>query len=142
VPTPLPPGWPQISSALFYEDAGAAIEFLEKAFGFTTRLKVEDGAGGVVHSALELGDGLVMVATAREGMPSPRAVGGANTQSLFVYVDDVAAHCARARAAGARIVSEPSSRDYGADSFEDRTYETLDCEGHRWWFAQRIRSPR
>jgi len=138
--TPPPDGWPQISSALFYEDAGAAIEWLEKAFGFVTRLKVEDGAGGVVHSELELGGGLVMVASAREGQRSPRALGGANTQSLFAYVDDVDAHCARARAHGARIVSEPSKRDY--DDWADRTYETLDCEGHRWWFAQRVRTGR
>ena len=139
MPTP-PAGWPRISSALFYEDAGAAIEWLEKAFGFTTRLEVEDGAGGVVHSELELGDGegLVMVASAGEGRRSPRSLAGANTQSLFVYVDDVDAHFARARAGGAPIVSEPSNRDY--DDWEDRTYETLDCEGHRWWFGQRVRT--
>jgi len=135
-----PPGWPRISPALFYEDAAAAIEWLEKAFGFVTRLRVEDGEGGIVHSELELGSGLVMVASARPGMQSPRSLGGANTQSLFAYVDDVDAHFARARAAGARIVSEPSKRDY--DDWEDRTYETLDPEGHRWWFAQRMRSGR
>lgn len=139
MPTP-PAGWPRISSALFYEDAGAAIEWLEKAFGFTTRLEVEDGAGGIVHSELELGDGegVVMVASAREARCSPRSLGGANTQALFVYVDDVDAHFARARAGGAQIVSEPSNRDY--DEWEDRTYETLDCEGHRWWFGQRVRT--
>jgi uncharacterized glyoxalase superfamily protein PhnB len=81
-----------------------------------------------------------MVASARPGMQSPRSLGGANTQSLFAYVDDVDAHFARARASGARIVSEPSKRDY--DDWEDRTYETLDLEGHRWWFAQRMRSGR
>ena len=97
MPTP-PAGWPQISSALFYDDAAAAIEWLEKAFGFSTRLRVEDGSGAIVHSELELGGGLVMVASAREGGRSPRSVGGANTQSLFAYVPDVEAHCARARA--------------------------------------------
>ena len=137
MPTP-PDGWPQISSALFYDDAAAAIEWLEKAFGFATRLQVEDGDGGIVHSELELGGGLVMVASARDGLRSPRSVGGANTQSLFVYVDDVDAHFARARDHGATIVSEPSNRDY--DDWEDRTYETLDREGHRWWFAQRVRT--
>jgi uncharacterized glyoxalase superfamily protein PhnB len=126
---------------LFYADAAAAIEWLEKAFGFATRLKVEDGAGGVVHSELELGDGLVMVASASAGGQSPRALGGANTQSLFVYVSDVDAHFARARANGATIVSEPTVRDYGDDHPTDRTYEALDCEGHRWWFAQRQRTP-
>jgi uncharacterized glyoxalase superfamily protein PhnB len=137
---PTPPGWPQLSSALFYDDARAAIEFLQKAFGFEARLVVEDGAGGIVHSELELGGGLVMVASSGPGRSSPRSVGGANTQSLFAYVDDIEAHCARARAHGARIVTEPSNRDY--DDWEDRTYETLDCEDHRWWFAQRMRTGR
>lgn len=137
---PTPPGWPQLSSALFYDDAPAAIEWLEKAFGFATRLRVEDGAGRVVHSELELGSGVVMVASSREGLRSPASLGGANTQSLFAYVDDVDAHFARARAHGATIVSGPTQRDY--DAWEDRTYEALDCEGHRWWFAQRVRNPR
>ena len=137
-----PPGWPRISSALFYDDAAAAIEFLEKAFGFETRLKVEDGAGGIVHSELELDDGLVMVASSQDDdRRSPRSLGGANTQSLFVYVADVDAHYARARANGATLVTEPTVRDYGADHWTDRTYEALDCEGHRWWFAQRLRTP-
>lgn len=135
---PIPPGWPQISSALFYDDAARAIEWLEKAFGFETRLRVEDGAGGIVHSELLLGSGVVMVASPHAGGRSPRAVGGANTQSLFVYVDDVEAHAARARASGAEIVREPSERDY--DDWADRTYEVLDPEGHRWWFAQRLRT--
>jgi uncharacterized glyoxalase superfamily protein PhnB len=139
---PLPAGWPRISSALFYDDAAAAIEWLEKAFGFATRLRVEDGAGGIVHSELELGDGegVVMVASARAAKRSPRSLDGANTQSLFVYVDDVDAHCERARAHGAAIVSEPSVHDYGDEHWADRGYEALDCEGHGWWFAQRLRT--
>lgn len=138
---PTPPDWPQLSSAVFYEDASAAIEWLEKAFGFQTRLRVEDGAGGIVHSELEYGAGLVMVATARvaDGFQSPRALGGANTQSLFLFVDDVDAHCARARAAGARIFRELADQDYG--EHQDRGYGALDCEGHRWWFGQRLAPP-
>jgi len=136
-----PDGWPQISSVLFYDDAPAAIEWLEKAFGFATRLRVEDGAGGILHSELELGTGVVMVSSAREAKQSPRSFAGANTQSLCVYVDDVARHFERARAEGASIVSEPADHDYGEAYWSDRGYEALDCEGHRWWFAERLRSP-
>jgi uncharacterized glyoxalase superfamily protein PhnB len=141
VPTPPPAGWPRISSALFYDDAAAAIEWLEKAFGFTTRLRVEDGAGAIVHSELELDGGVVMVASARDGKQSPRSLGGANTQALCIYVDDVDAHCERARANGASIVSEPTDKDYGEEYWADRGYEALDCEGHTWWFTQRLRNP-
>ena len=140
LPPTLPPGWPRISVALFYDDAAAAIEWLEKAFGFETRLRVEDGAGGIAHSELELGGGVVMVATAQERLRSPRSLDGAGTQALFVYVDDVVAHCARARAAGAPIATEPTERDYGEGHWADRVYQAFDCEGHTWWFAERLRT--
>jgi uncharacterized glyoxalase superfamily protein PhnB len=135
-----PQGWPRISSALFYDDAAKAIDWLGRAFGFETRLKVDGDDGGVVHSELVFGDGVVMVASVSRGprRASPRSIDGANTQSLFAYVDDVEAHCARARAAGAKILSEPKTTDYGAEWWADRGYEAEDLEGHRWYFAQRL----
>jgi uncharacterized glyoxalase superfamily protein PhnB len=135
-----PEGWPRISSALFYDEAGKAIDWLGRAFGFDTRLKVDGDDGGIVHSELVFGDGVVMVASVSRGerRASPRSIGGVNTQSLFVYVDDVEAHCARARGAGAKILSEPKTTDYGDEWWVDRGYEAEDLEGHRWYFAQRM----
>jgi len=80
----------------------------------------------------------------RPGVPrgaSPRAVGGANTASLFMYVDDARAHCARAQAAGAVITVEPKVSDYGDDYWSDLSYGAIDLEGHHWWFAERLRDP-
>ena len=136
------PYWPRISSALFYEDPAGAIDWLCRAFGFEVRLKVEGEPGEILHSELVYGDGLIMVAgtTKRPGRTSPRTLGGANTQSLMVHVEDVEAHCKRARAAGANILQEPKTTDYGEEYWADRAYEAEDCEGHRWWFAQRVRS--
>lgn len=134
-----PPGWPRASASLFYEDAPAAIAFLEEAFGFQTRLRVEGEGGAIEHSELCFGDAVVMVGSAGR-LPwagSPRRV-GACTQALFLYVDDADAHCARARAAGARIVREPETMDYGPEHWVDRTYECVDLEGHHWWFAHRV----
>jgi uncharacterized glyoxalase superfamily protein PhnB len=59
----------------------------------------------------------------------------------MVYVDDVEAHCARARAAGARILVGPQTTDYGEEYWTDRGYEAEDLEGHHWWFYQRLRDP-
>jgi uncharacterized glyoxalase superfamily protein PhnB len=59
----------------------------------------------------------------------------------MVYVDDVDAHCARARAAGAKIDHEPSLHDYGEDYWADRSYGAHDLEQHQWWFTQRVRDP-
>ena len=144
---PTPSGWPRISSALFYDDAAAAIDFLCKAFGFDVRLRIEGEGGRIEHSELTYGDGLVMVGQSggrsdREvPLPgaSPRGLGGRNTQSLCVHVDDADAHCAQARAAGAVIVQEPQIQDYGDDYWVDRSYSALDLEGHLWWFMQRVR---
>ena len=58
------------------------------------------------------------------------------------HVEDVDAHCARSRAAGARIVREPTTSDYGEDYWSDRTYEAVDPEGHHWYFIQRMRTGR
>jgi uncharacterized glyoxalase superfamily protein PhnB len=145
---PTPPGWPRISSSLYYDDAKAAIDWLCRAFGFELRLLVEGEGGTVEHSELVCGDGVVMVgSTARsktEKFPyrkSPPQVGGGNTQNLFMYVDDVDAHAKRAREAGATIELEPEVHDYGEDYWSDRTYGCVDVGGHHWWFSQRLRSP-
>src|SRR5579863_1386320 len=104
-----PKGWPRLTSAVFYEDAATAIDWLSRAFGFEVRLKVEGDNGRIEHSELVYGEAVVMVAQSgiRPSRPkfprgaSPRSLEGANTQSLMLYVDNVDEHCARARAAGA-----------------------------------------
>lgn len=146
---PPPPDWPRISSAVFYDDAAAAIDWLTRAFGFVVRLRIEGEAGRIEHSELTFGDGLVMVGStggrADRAAPlpcaSPRKIGGFNTQALCVCVDDADAHCAQARQAGARIVDEPTTVDYGEDYWADRSYRAEDPEGHQWWFMQRVRNP-
>ena len=136
-----PKGWPRLSSSLFYEDAGAAIDWLCRAFDFQVRLKIDGEEGRVTHSELEYGEAVIMVSSVspEKRHASPRSVQGANTQSLFIYVDDVEAHYARARAAGAKIVKELSVSDYGEEYWADNGYGALDLEGHGWWFAQRTR---
>ena len=143
-----PAGWPRMSSAIFYTDARAAIDWLCRAFGFEVRLLVEGEGGSIEHCELSFAGGVLMVG--QEGhesrpehrrMVSPRSTGGRNTQLLGVFVDDVDAHCARARAAGAEIFREPETTDYGAEYAMDRTYGAKDPDGHLWFFMQRIRDP-
>jgi uncharacterized glyoxalase superfamily protein PhnB len=145
---PTPPGWPRIAPAAFYVDAPRAIDWLCKAFGFEVRLKIEGDDGSIVHSELVFGDGLIMVGQSkadprpdRDFCKSPRELGGANTQSMMLYVDDAEAHCKRAREAGAKIVAEPKTTDYGEEYWTDLGYEAVDFEGHHWWFYQRLRTP-
>ena len=137
------PYWPRVSTSLFYDEPAAAIDWLCRAFGFEVRLKIEGEPNQILHSELMVGDdGLIMVGDAKkEGRrKSPRALGGANTQSVMIHVDDIEAHCTRARGAGAKILQEPATHDYGEDYWADRSYEAEDLEGHRWWFSQRVRN--
>ena len=145
-----PKGWPRISTAIFYQDAAAAIDWLCRAFGFEVRLKVEGEGGRIEHSELTYGDGVIMVGNEGPipGRPnldfirSPKSLGGQTTQSLMVYVDDVNAHFARASAAGAKVSAEPAVHDYGEDHWADRSYGATDPEGHHWWFTERLRNPK
>jgi uncharacterized glyoxalase superfamily protein PhnB len=143
---PTPKGWPRISSSLTYEQAAPAIDWLCRAFGFEVQLRIDGEDGKINHSELVLGGGLISLGDAkaevRPWRKSPKALDGANTQTLCVYVDDVDAHCERARKAGAKIVQEPETHDYGDDYWSDRSYECIDLEGHHWWFMQRMREKK
>jgi uncharacterized glyoxalase superfamily protein PhnB len=142
---PSPAGWPRLSVSMAYQDPVRAIEWLQAAFGFGVRITVPDGAGGIRHSELTFGDAVVMVAGEQPQGPvrarSPKSLDGVNTQGLFIYVDDIDAHYARALKAGAVVKRELATTDYGPEHWSDRGYAVLDPEGHGWYFAQRLRSP-
>jgi uncharacterized glyoxalase superfamily protein PhnB len=136
-----PKGWPRLVVALYYNEAGKAIDWLCKAFGFEVKLKVPGPGDKIAHAELVLGGGMIMLGDVgqRPWAKSPRETAGINTQSVGLFVDDVDAHCARARAAGAIVTTEPQTTDYGDEYWADRTYEATDLEGHHWWFIQRVR---
>lgn len=128
-----PAGSARITPYLVYDDPEAAVEWLAGAFGTTTRVRIEDGEGRVVHCELEYGGGVIGLGAPTPEGCSPQAAGGRYTQSLYVFVDgDIDEHYARARASGARVVRELEDMPYG-----DRTYGVADPEGHLWFFGYR-----
>ena len=126
---------PPISPQLFYRDARSALAFLEHAFGFETRMMVDDGQGGVIHSECAFEGHVVMIAGPPSGKwASPLDLDGRRTGSVHVQVPaGIDALCERARAAGARIEREPADQPYG-----DRVFTCLDPEGHSWSFGQTL----
>jgi uncharacterized glyoxalase superfamily protein PhnB len=112
---------------LVYPDVRQAVAWLGAAFGFAERLRI----GKSHRSQLSVGEGAVIVADVRHERrpPRPQEV----THSVLVRVDDVDAHCARARTHGARIVMEPTDFEYG-----ERQYEAEDLAGHRWTFSETL----
>lgn len=118
---------PTLYPCLRSRDARRTIAWLGEAFGFH-EVAVHDGPeGSVAHAELGLGNGVLMLGSAREDPSNPWS--GA-TFGLYVHVEDVDAHCARARAAGAEILREPADTDYGA-----REYSCRDPEGRLWSFG-------
>lgn len=128
-----PDGAPRIAPYLLYEDVDAALEFLARAFGFATMLKVPGPDGRTAHAEARLADGVVMMGRPGGDFRNPGR-SGHRSAMVHVYVDAVDAHCERARAAGARILAEPADQYYG-----DRRYMAEDPAGHRWAFAQHVR---
>ncbi|HEX7758421.1 MAG TPA: VOC family protein [Caulobacteraceae bacterium] len=128
-------GYPSITPLIWYQDPVAALAWLERAFGFETRMVVDDGQGGVIHSEAVFGDSLVMVVGPPHGAAaSPAGLTGRHTASVHLQLSDgLDAHCERARAAGAVIQREPATQPYG-----DRVYTCLDLEGHPWSIGQTI----
>jgi uncharacterized glyoxalase superfamily protein PhnB len=99
-----------------YDAVGPAAEWLERAFGFTTRLRIADH-----RIQMNVGDGHVVL------------VQGQGRMSVMVRVPDVDAHHAAASAAGSQIVSAPETFFYG-----ERQYTAIDCGGHVWTFSQSV----
>jgi PhnB protein len=127
-----PEGYPRICPYLYYEDAAAAIEWLTNAFGFRERMRMPGPDGSVGHAELELDGGVVMLGQPQEAR-SPKSLETV-TSAVHIYVDDVDAHCERAKAAGADVHRALETQFYG-----DRLYGATDPEGHHWYFAQHVK---
>ncbi|WP_426506918.1 VOC family protein [Dactylosporangium sp. McL0621] len=113
---------------LTYPDVRRAVAWLEAAFGFAERVRI-----GADHRAqMRAGEGAIIVADDGSERRAPEPGAGV-THAVMVRVDDANEHCARARAAGARIVMEPTDFEYG-----ERQYQAEDLAGHRWTFSQTL----
>jgi uncharacterized glyoxalase superfamily protein PhnB len=112
---------------LIYPDVREAVDWLGTAFGFLERVRI----GEDHRSQLSFGEGAVIVGDVRHDRRSPRP--GEVTHSVMVRVDDVDAHCERARVHGARIVMEPRDFEYG-----ERQYTAEDPAGHQWTFSETL----
>jgi len=123
----------RIIPALRYRNAAAAIDWLCQAFGFERKMVVPADGGRVAHAELTLGNGMIMlgdVETEYGRLVAAPNKGEPVTQGLYVVVEDADAHYTRAKAAGAEIVLDIKTQDYGG-----RDYTARDAEGHVWTFG-------
>jgi uncharacterized glyoxalase superfamily protein PhnB len=126
---------PSLASAICYRDPRAALDWLERAFGFEIQMLLEDAQGDLMHSEMTFQGSLVMVGKEwTDDHRSPASIGGKNTQTVHIQLSEgIDAHCERARAAGAEILQQPETQFYG-----DRTYRCRDPEGHIWTVGQTV----
>jgi uncharacterized glyoxalase superfamily protein PhnB len=124
----------RIIPALRYKNATAAIDWLCNAFGFERKMVVPGEGGSIAHAELTLGNGMIMLGDAETEygwlVQPPQHPTRVNTQGTYVVVADVDGHYARAKAAGAEIVLDIKTQDYGG-----RDYTCRDLEGHVWTFG-------
>jgi uncharacterized glyoxalase superfamily protein PhnB len=113
-----------------YQNLETAMDWLKRAFGFQEYYRYGDGPRG---GQMWAGKAAIQVRQAGEGEKSPAQL-GYGTQSLTVFVDDIDAHYARAKAAGARILEEPHETAYG-----EYQYAAEDLDGHHWLFSRHAR---
>ena len=135
-------GTPAVIPMITYEDGIAALAWLARAFGFreTARLTTPDGR--LSHGEMRAGDGVIMLASPTPDYQGPRRHREVCEQArrwsqvpwvidgVLVHVARLDRHLARARAAGATILSEIEEGPPG------RRYRAEDLEGHRWFFFE------
>jgi uncharacterized glyoxalase superfamily protein PhnB len=111
---------------LRYQDAKAAIDFLERAFGFERKAVMENEDGTIGHAELTHGAGMIMIGSAGVGDPQFET----GRTSIYVVVSDPDALHERALAAGADVSRGLTDMDYGSREFSAR-----DPEGNVWSFG-------
>ena len=95
MPKSPPDGMAQIIPYLYYEDGGAALEFLCKAFGFEELFAVKRADGSLMHGEVGYQSNVVALGTPLDESGSPKqSLRGLldRPSSVMCTVDDIDAH--------------------------------------------------
>ncbi|MEV4920027.1 VOC family protein [Streptomyces tirandamycinicus] len=124
---------------IMVDDAAAAIDFYQRAFGAREDVRVDAPGGGILHAEITVGRSTLMLGDASldeveaASFAAPAALGGGTTVTLHVFVPDVDSLAERAAAAGAEILQPPKDMFHG-----DRTVILKDPSGHIWVFLTHV----
>jgi PhnB protein len=129
----IPEGYHSVTPSLTARDAKAAIDFYTRAFGAELKFKLDHPSGKIGHAEFQIGNSRIMISDEypEYGAVAPEIGKGA---TFMIYVDDVDAAFARAVAAGATPVQEPTDMFWG-----DRAGRLDDPVGYRWTLASHVR---
>jgi uncharacterized glyoxalase superfamily protein PhnB len=131
-----PADFATMSPYVTVQNVKKAIEFYQKAFGFTIRGEAIDEAEEPTHVEMAFGDATLMIG--QEGAfgndcQSPLSSKIPSPISMYVYCEDVDILCARAAKAGAQIIMPCDTMFWG-----DRLCRLKDIDGHEWCFATNV----
>jgi uncharacterized glyoxalase superfamily protein PhnB len=125
----------ELYAYLTVNDARAAIDFYQRAFGAAELYRlVEPGGGRIGHAELQLGPRVLMIAEAwpEAGIHAQPLEGGGGTR-LHLHVDDADALIERALQAGATLLQAPQDQFYG-----ERGGRIRDPFGNEWLIGHEI----
>jgi PhnB protein len=131
---PVPEGYHTLTPYLAVDDATAAIEFYQRAFGAKERVRMHGPDGMIAHAELEIGDSKVMLADPfpQASTRPPKELGGTSV-GVFVYVANVDEVFQQAVDAGATATMEPDDQFWG-----DRFGSVTDPFGHSWQISTHV----
>ena len=118
------PGFNTVTPYLIVKPAVELVDFVTQAFGAVESFRTT-GASGGIHCEVKIDDSLLMIVSATTMDPHPVAI--------HLYVSDVDEFYARAVAAGATSLLEPSDQEYG-----ERVAGVKDIGGNQWYIAKRF----
>jgi uncharacterized glyoxalase superfamily protein PhnB len=116
---------------LDYEDAGAALDWLSRVFGFQERSRYVDKDGIVRQAEMLVGRTELWLGGRDPGYWESK--GRRPDSFIGVWVDDVDAMYERVQAEGAEVTRPP--RD---ETYDVRTMQVKDPEGYSWGFMRRL----
>jgi uncharacterized glyoxalase superfamily protein PhnB len=118
-----PEGEPNIYPEVVYRRGAEAVNWLERAFGFTVAVQLPGPDGKPLHAEMRGGDSTIMLNLGSGSSDGSR-------QAISVRVDDPDAAFTRATAEGAVVVQAPVTTHYGA-----RCCWVRDPENFLWGFS-------
>jgi uncharacterized glyoxalase superfamily protein PhnB len=114
---------------LYYPEVRDAVEWLTTALPFTERLRIGDHRCQLAYD----GGAIVVAEPGGHADAAPSTLQSPAAHSVMLRVTDVDARFYCARAAGARVLTEPADHMYG-----ERQCSFLDPWGHPWTLSETI----
>lgn len=130
----IPEGYHTLTAYLAVDDASAAIDYYQRAFGAKESVRMSGPDGKVAHAELEIGDSRVMLAdpTPQSSSRPPKEIGG-TTAGVFMYAESVDEVVQQATDAGGTVLMPPEDMFWG-----DRMGSITDPFGHVWHISTHV----